>query len=83
MSTKDNVFSERLLQLMQARRVNASDVSRYTGISEAALSRWKSGKQSPNMMALISLSDYFGVTIDYLVGHDEPTTHLQGENQKN
>ena len=66
--TCDSIFN-----LMQERGVKASDVARQTGIKKAAISKWKTGRTSPGVNALILLADYFGVTVDYLVGHDTPT----------
>ena len=57
---------------MQERGVKASDVARQTGIKRAAISKWKTGRTSPGVNALILLADYFGVTVDYLVGRDTP-----------
>lgn len=66
--TCDSIFN-----LMQERGVKASDVARQTGIKRAAISKWKTGRTSPGVNALILLADYFGVTVDYLVGHETPT----------
>ena len=65
--TCDSIFN-----LMQERGVKASDVARQTGIKRAAISKWKTGRTSPGVNALIRLADYFGVTVDYLVGRDTP-----------
>lgn len=64
---------DRIFNLMQERGVKASDVARQTGVKRAAISKWKTGRTSPGVNALILLADYFGVTVDYLVGHDTPT----------
>ena len=34
------------------------------------VSHWEKGHSEPSISQLITLSNYFGVTIDYLVGKD-------------
>lgn len=47
------------------------DVSYATGIDQKTLSNYETGKTKPDSEALIRLADYFGVSIDYLVGRTE------------
>lgn len=49
------------------------DVANATGIDQKTLSNYETGKTRPDSEALISLADFFGVTIDYLVGRDMKT----------
>ena len=67
---------QRIFQLMEQRHVSAYRVSQETGISQARISGWKTGKSNPKQDALEQLADYFGVSIDYLVGRtDKPETN--------
>lgn len=44
------------------------------GITEQAYQRYEYGKTVPSALVLISLADYFDVSLDYLVGRsDDPT----------
>lgn len=64
------------MQLMEEKGVTAYRVAKDTGITQATLSRWKTGKVSPSIEILQVLAEYFGVTIDYLMGNahiDEQT----------
>lgn len=64
------------MQLMEEKGVTAYRVAKDTGITQATLSRWKTGKVSPSIETLQVLAEYFGVTIDYLMGNahiDEQT----------
>lgn len=63
---------DRIFHLMQERGVKASVVARQTGIKQSAFTEWKMGRSSPGVNALVLLADYFGVTVDYLVGRDTP-----------
>ena len=62
-------------QLLQLKGITAYKVSKETGISQASLSDWKSGKvKQPSIDKLQKIADYFGVTVDYLLGNDPSTT---------
>lgn len=39
-------------------------------ISQSTLSGWESGKWQPDNDTLIKLADFFGVSVDYLLGRD-------------
>lgn len=57
------------MQLMEEKGVTAYRVAKDTGITQATLSRWKTGRVSPSIETLQVLAEYFGVTIDYLMGN--------------
>lgn len=46
------------------------EVEKATGISNANLSRWECGKNLPNIDFCVKLADYYGITLDELVGRD-------------
>jgi transcriptional regulator with XRE-family HTH domain len=42
-----------------------------TGIEQALLSKYESGKRIPPTESLITLADYYGVSMDYIMGRTE------------
>lgn len=54
-------------QLLRKNHVTAYRAAKETGVTQTALSNWKSGKSTPATKTLQKLADYFGVTIDYLL----------------
>ncbi len=46
------------------------DIEKATGISNANLSRWECGKNLPNIDFCVKLADYYGITLDELIGRD-------------
>lgn len=54
--------------LMDKRGVTAYKVAKDTGITQATLSRWKTGVTEPSVDTLQIIADYFGVTLDYMRG---------------
>ena len=70
------IFSDRLLSIRKSRNISAKDVAEAAGVSKSAISQFEAGKNAPSATVLISLADYFDVSLDYLVGRsDDPTRH--------
>lgn len=59
-------------QLLQKHGVTAYRVSKEAGVTQTALSNWKSGRSTPTTKTLQKIADYFGVTIDYLMTGKDP-----------
>ena len=64
-------FPERLRKLRERQRKSRRVVSELCGLSSDAVRRYERMEATPSLEALISLADYFGVSIDYLVGREE------------
>lgn len=50
-------------KLLQKHNVTSYKVSKATGVTQTALSNWKSGRSTPTTKTLQKIADYFGVTI--------------------
>lgn len=66
-----SVFSERLRELRKARRVPQNELAESVGVGLRAYRHYETGDREPKMATLIALADYFGVTLDYLVGRTD------------
>jgi transcriptional regulator with XRE-family HTH domain len=66
------MYYENFGKLLSERNVRASDVAKATGIETATLSNWKNGNYTPKPDKLEKIADYFGVTVDYLLGRETP-----------
>lgn len=55
-------------QLLQKHGVTSYRVHKDTGIAQSVLSAWKNGASTPKQDKLKIIADYFGVTVDYLMG---------------
>lgn len=60
-----------LKKIRKARHLNQLKVAMDLNISREALSHYENGKRSPDIDMLIKLSDYFDVSIDYLIRGEE------------
>ncbi len=58
---------EKFSQLLQEHNKTAYQVAKDTGINQATLSGWKSGKSTPKVDKLMILADYFGVDVNYFL----------------
>lgn len=66
-------FNERLKELRTNKCLSQKQLSVEIGISDRGIQRYEYGEREPSMSTLISLADYFDVSLDYLVGRsDDP-----------
>lgn len=66
-------FSKRLKLLREQKGLTQEELAAILNISRSALSLWEIGKREPNQETLRFLAEYFGVSIDYLLGRtDDP-----------
>lgn len=67
----ENRFKDILKMLRQEANVGQVELAKAIGVSNGIISLWESGKREPTMSSLISLSNYFKVSLDYLVGKED------------
>lgn len=61
-------MQNRIRDLREDRDLRQCDLAEHTGIDQRTISNYETGKTLPDAYALIKLADFFGVSIDYLVG---------------
>ena len=64
-------FKNRLKELMIAQNLNQVKLSKDIDFSQRAISMWLLGQSEPKESALRQLADYFGCTVDYLIGRED------------
>ena len=62
------MFKDIFVKLLQERNVSSYKLTKDTGISNGLISKWKNGLKMPASGNLVKLSDYFDVSVDYLLG---------------
>lgn len=67
----------RVRQLCMENKTNISELERKCGLANATIRRW--GNVSPSAENLAKVADYFGVSIDYLLGREryQPSDQAQ------
>lgn len=63
-------FGTRLVQLYQKYNTNEYRVMKDTHMSRTSLHDWRYNTRTPSISNLVQLAQYFGCTLDYLVGRD-------------
>ena len=71
MKMENNIFASRLIQLREARRLSQIATAKEIGISTRGYQNYEYGKAEPKLSALIKISDFFGVSLDYLAGRSD------------
>lgn len=66
-----NKFKERLKELRKEKNITQKKLAKELNISDDCVYNWESGRSEPSIIDLINLSNYFNVSIDYLVGKVE------------
>ena len=62
----------RLKELRKKKNMSQKEFGALWGASQNTVSNWENGNRELSMDLLISFAQYFGVSIDYLLGRDAP-----------
>lgn len=69
-------FQTRLTNIRRSKSFTQKQVADGIGISEVGLQNYENGRRKPAFDVLISLADFYDVSLDYLVGRsDDPARH--------
>lgn len=58
-------------KLRKSKNIKGIELSKNIGVSKTTIWYWENDLKEPKVENLISLADFFGITIDYLVGRDK------------
>lgn len=65
-------FHERLRYLIDCEEVKIKDLAAKLHLAPSTLGNYVQGPREPDYDTLRRIADYFGVSIDYLLGHEPP-----------
>lgn len=63
-------YGEQLKQIRKINNYSTNDIKKATGISTANQAHWENNKTIPNIYFIEKLADFYGITIDELIGRD-------------
>lgn len=63
-------IAESLKQCREERGLNPNELARALGVNHQNIYRWESGKFLPGIEMCIKLADYYGISLDELVGRN-------------
>ena len=61
-------FAERIRDLRKDEGISQADLAEKLGVTQRRISYWERGDVEPDMYSLWKISDYFEVSVDYLIG---------------
>lgn len=64
----------RLKELRRIKGIRQNEIAELLHISQGAVSQWESGRTNMDYQYAKTLADYFGVTVDYLLGDSNTFT---------
>ena len=62
------IFKERLKELRCEKNITQQELGKLLNASKMAISHWEKGHSEPSITQLIILSNFFEVSVDYLIG---------------
>lgn len=65
-------FKERLSDVCELSLLSDTDLAAKLKVSKQTLSAWKCGVRSPKEPTIIAIAQYFGVSVEWLMGFDVP-----------
>ena len=62
-----------LKALRNEKNISQINLARHMNVSRSTVSMWENGASEPDNETLVKLANFFGVTIDYLLGNEDKT----------
>lgn len=60
----------RIKELRKTKKITQGEIARVLKVQQSTISHWENEKTEIDKATLLNLSDFFGVSVDYLLGHD-------------
>ena len=73
MEYQKTAFSKRLIELRKEFGISPAQLAKRINFGKSIIYYWENGQREPNSQALIALSKFFNVSIEYLLGIDDDT----------
>lgn len=67
-----SIVSDRLIELRERQGKTQEAVAEACNISRVTLARYENGTREPVAKNVSKLAEYYGVTVDYLLGREDP-----------
>lgn len=69
--SSQTLFPSRLKNLRQTRQLRQWELAKDIEVCRGAISHYERGVREPEYYNLVKIADFFGVSIDYLLGRSE------------
>ena len=71
----NNLFAEKLTELLEEKNISKRECARQTNISAQSISDWSTGKILPTAENIFILAKFFNVSADFLLGLEEERSY--------
>ncbi len=72
------MLGEQLKKLRTQKGLTQKELADYLHISKSSVGMWELDQRDPDTSMLLKLADFYGVTVDYLLGRETTTNTQQG-----
>lgn len=73
-------FGQRLYELRRSKNISQEEFAELLDVSRQSISKWENDKAYPEMTRLLFMSDYFDVSLDYLMrGTEAPQSKQEAD----
>ena len=72
----DSIVLDNITLLLKERGLRQKALCEYLGLNQQAFTNWKNGSNDSYMKYLPQISEFFGVTINFLLGIETTPTQL-------
>ena len=69
-------MKNRIRELRKNRNLTMKELGNIVGLAESTISQYETGKRQPDNEVLLKMGEFFGVTVDYLLGSNFSTNFL-------
>lgn len=64
-------FPERLKELRKDKQITQKELAIFLNLTANCICEWEKGRSEPNSGTLLELSNFFNVSVDYLLGRED------------
>lgn len=64
----------RIKELRESKGISQIILGKYLGVARSTICQYEKGNRQPDPLTLQKIADYFGVSVDYLLGREETKT---------
>ena len=79
-----DTFVKRLKSLREKKQLSQKELASHIGVARATVASWETGRREPDYETAKILAEFFGVSVDYLLGSaTSPRFYVTGGNKYN
>lgn len=76
------MIGKKMQELRKAKKMSTTDVADAIGIKPRTYLSYETGEREPNLSVINAIADYFGVTVDYLLGRESNPKRLNQRDEE-